>query len=178
MKAITLWQPWASLIALGVKTIETRSWGAPRSLIGQRIAIHAAKRPAKFPDMKRLILETDPDVWNRWFAAGLVSERGELDFLPYGAVVGTSMLVDCVRMVARDDDNDDDRPILVVGDRALTLWERHRPGWPYEIGSNVTGQRPYGDFRPGRWAWLLGDSESFDNPIAATGRQGIWEWTP
>lgn len=26
MKAIRLWQPWASLIALGHKTIETRSW--------------------------------------------------------------------------------------------------------------------------------------------------------
>lgn len=26
MKAITLWQPWASLIATGAKTFETRSW--------------------------------------------------------------------------------------------------------------------------------------------------------
>lgn len=26
MKAISLWQPWASAIALGFKTVETRSW--------------------------------------------------------------------------------------------------------------------------------------------------------
>lgn len=26
MKAISLWQPWATAMALGVKTIETRSW--------------------------------------------------------------------------------------------------------------------------------------------------------
>jgi hypothetical protein len=26
MKAITLWQPWASLIAIGAKKYETRSW--------------------------------------------------------------------------------------------------------------------------------------------------------
>ncbi len=26
MKAITLWQPWASLIAIGAKQYETRSW--------------------------------------------------------------------------------------------------------------------------------------------------------
>ena len=32
MKALTLHQPWASLIAHGVKTIETRSWAPPRSL--------------------------------------------------------------------------------------------------------------------------------------------------
>lgn len=66
-RAITLWQPWATLCVLerscdcgaapgGVhrgacpqhvrpwKTIETRSWKAPEWLIGQRIAIHAAAR--------------------------------------------------------------------------------------------------------------------------------------
>ena len=30
MKAISLWQPYASLIAAGVKTIETRGWAPPR----------------------------------------------------------------------------------------------------------------------------------------------------
>jgi hypothetical protein len=42
MKAITLHQPWATLVAFGFKTIETRTWPAPSSLIGERIAIHAA----------------------------------------------------------------------------------------------------------------------------------------
>ena len=31
MKAISLWQPWASLVAEGVKTIETRSWAPPKN---------------------------------------------------------------------------------------------------------------------------------------------------
>jgi len=44
MYAITLWQPWATAMAAGFKTIETRPWPAPKNLIGQRIAIHAAKR--------------------------------------------------------------------------------------------------------------------------------------
>ena len=44
MKAITLWEPWATLVATGVKTWETRSWRFPQSLRGERIAIHAAKR--------------------------------------------------------------------------------------------------------------------------------------
>ena len=43
MKTISLWQPYASLIAAGVKTIETRGWAPPKGLMGQRIAIHAAK---------------------------------------------------------------------------------------------------------------------------------------
>jgi len=40
--ALTVRQPWASLIAAGFKTIENRSWER-RSVIGKRIAIHAAK---------------------------------------------------------------------------------------------------------------------------------------
>lgn len=44
MKAITLWQPWASLIALGLKTIETRGHDHFKWLKGQRIAIHAGKQ--------------------------------------------------------------------------------------------------------------------------------------
>ena len=47
MLALTLWQPYATLIACGAKTIETRSWAAPESLIGQRLAIHAAVRPVR-----------------------------------------------------------------------------------------------------------------------------------
>ena len=44
VKAITLHEPWASLIIDGHKTVETRSWAPPVNLIGHRIAIHAGKR--------------------------------------------------------------------------------------------------------------------------------------
>ena len=45
MKAITLAPAMGeSLIADGRKSIETRAWRPPHSLIGQRIAIHAGKR--------------------------------------------------------------------------------------------------------------------------------------
>ena len=74
MKAISLWQPWASLIAVGAKPFETRDWPPPRSLIGERIAIHAAKRPVNAEDRE-------------WAA-----RHGCLD-LPLGAVVCTALLV-------------------------------------------------------------------------------------
>lgn len=49
MKALTVWQPWASLISLGWKRYEFRSHArVPRSIIGGRIAIHAgARKPVK-----------------------------------------------------------------------------------------------------------------------------------
>lgn len=44
MKALTIWQPWASLIDVGAKPYEFRGWRAPRSIVGQRIVNHAAAR--------------------------------------------------------------------------------------------------------------------------------------
>ena len=43
MYAITILQPWAHLIAIGVKDIENRGWVPSEKYIGQRIAIHAGK---------------------------------------------------------------------------------------------------------------------------------------
>jgi len=45
MKTISLWQPWATLVALKWKTIETRTHARFQSLLTQqRIAIHAAQK--------------------------------------------------------------------------------------------------------------------------------------
>jgi hypothetical protein len=48
MKAITLHRPWSSLIACGLKTIETRTHDRLRRLAGQTIAIHAAQKWDEF----------------------------------------------------------------------------------------------------------------------------------
>lgn len=187
MRALTLWQPWASLIALGVKTIETRSWKAPDALIGQRIAIHAAKRPAKFDDMKRLIMETDPTVWNRWFEAGLVSARGELDFVPYGAVVATAHLDGCIPIT--DYATMGDPECIVTHMDGIDHWIPGDEDQSAAYGSaipdpgaglirDITDQMPFGDYRTCRWAWMLNDLEPLSDPLPATGRQGLWNWSP
>jgi len=48
-------QPWASLIVLGVKGIENRSWAAPPALIGQRIAIHASANPPALTSWSEIV---------------------------------------------------------------------------------------------------------------------------
>jgi len=73
MKAITLWQPWASWIAWGWKTIETRRHNLLRVLSGQTIAIHAGKRwhdealqiaqDWLTREQWNRTLELDPDTW-------------------------------------------------------------------------------------------------------------------
>jgi hypothetical protein len=55
MKALTIWQPWASLIMIGAKPYEFRGWRPPHWLIGQRLAIHAGARPVKRAEVWALL---------------------------------------------------------------------------------------------------------------------------
>lgn len=45
LRALSIQHPWAAAIAYGAKTVENRTWPAPRWAIGQVIAIHASKKP-------------------------------------------------------------------------------------------------------------------------------------
>lgn len=87
MKAISLWQPWATLIAIGAKQIETRSWAT--SYRGP-IAIHAAKRK-----VKRELIELARDI-DFQAAFGTANLYPLLNDLPLGAIVAVAELVACV----------------------------------------------------------------------------------
>lgn len=46
MKAISIKQPWAYLIAAGIKDIENRTWKCQEKYIGERVLIHASAKHA------------------------------------------------------------------------------------------------------------------------------------
>lgn len=92
MKVISLWQPWASLIALGLKQIETRSW--PTTYRGP-LLIHAAKKWNR--ELEKL--------WCKWMPNTAVIEQSVVasyavrcDVVPLGAIVCQCELVDCREM--------------------------------------------------------------------------------
>ena len=85
MKALSLWQPWATLMAIGAKRIETRGWSTKYR---GPLAIQAAKRFAQ--DERHLCME-EP-FWSALTAAGLT----KLSDLPLGALVCVVDLVDVV----------------------------------------------------------------------------------
>lgn len=91
--AISLHQPYASLIISGAKQWETRHWRAPDRVIGQRVAIHAAKRRVA------LLHESDQE-----FFEACAETLGDdwLRSLPFGAIVGTAVLARC-HQIARVD---------------------------------------------------------------------------
>lgn len=85
-RAITLTQPWASLMAYGHKRIETR--GRPSNYRGW-VAIHAAKG---FPeDCRHLCL--DEPFRSRLVASGFK----KVEDLPVGKVVAILRFTDCVK---------------------------------------------------------------------------------
>lgn len=90
MKAITLHQPYASLIAAGAKTIETRSWPPPQSMRGEPIAIHAGKVTAD-PHCGLFSRECERILGPGW--------RTDL---PAGAVVAIARLADWHRTCERN----------------------------------------------------------------------------
>ncbi len=81
MKALSLTQPWATLIAIGAKRVETRSWSTNfRGLI----AIHASKG---FPKWAHEYITAD-HFWHRLYHAGYTKPK---DF-PLGAIIATAQL--------------------------------------------------------------------------------------
>lgn len=180
--AVTEAQPGATLVALGVKTILTRSKPAPASLIGQRFAIHAG---AKAPTVGAIGAwhvgrEHRPHHPPGWVAWRSTTKPGDLFAseqtvpLPLGCVVATAVLADCVPIVDGLGAPDDPLPRVcnvVVANRGLRLMR------PYTYPSeDITDQLPYGDFTPGRWGWCPTGVEACE-PIPAKGHPGVWPWT-
>ena len=104
MKVLSLWQPWCSLCVeidpktgQPYKTIETRGWQSPKSLIGQRIALHAAKRrPPGGLGVGPWWVGVEPIY--RGFPALFTRDRDGCIPLPLGAIVATCTLEDVVPM--------------------------------------------------------------------------------
>ena len=150
MKALTIMQPHATLIAEGVKDKETRGRRPPDKLIGERFAIHAGMKepPAAFP-------EAFPDVHNAmWDVYG---ESNWPDIIPYGAIVATARLAFAGRVVTHG--------------RAWVTYFNDDSGEHGRVELD-----PFGDYAPGRWIWFLDEVRKLDEPYAIRGKQGFWEW--
>ena len=180
MKALTVRQPWASLIAAGVKTIETRSWSTKYR---GPLAIHAGKHEPAVSAYQHLPLDQSM-LWlqgctragissadTRRFASGYSgSWWPDAKKMPLGAVVATCTLADVVPIV--DAPNLAGHPRVRISGRSGPAHVLRPPDGP---ASNVTDQLPFGDFAPGRYAFLLTDIAPCD-PVPAKGRQGLWDW--
>ena len=124
MHAIALHQAWASLIALGTKAVETRSWPAPALLVGQTIAIHAGKRVVRKPGVA-IENEMRARLGEDWHRT-----------IPAGAVLATATLAGVARVKhvnpttghAVDDGSTEVRYAAGVGRTRIDPWGDFIPG--------------------------------------------------
>lgn len=154
MKALTIWQPWASLIMIGAKPYEFRGYAAPRFVRSKRIVIHAGARPVRPAEIDDLLRRLDLESRG----CGAPEERTCLDvdlaralllkvraahkcrLLPLSMALGTAMLgepvqsCDLFKMVVADSDR--------------------------------------GNFN---WAWPLSDIRHFEPPLPMRGAQGFFD---
>lgn len=150
MKALTLWQPWATLVAMEAKKIETRCWSTK---FRGEIAIHAAANlPAKYLGKSA---RTEPF---RDELADLFCVRRDRDErtgkhvddilrgLPKGKVV-------CIVR------------LLEIEEIGVMLRE------------NIpTRERIFGNYEDGRYAWHLQMVDVIEPPIPAKGQRLLWNW--
>lgn len=132
MKAISLWQPWATLIAIGAKRFETRSWAPPTNVIGTRIAICAAQK-AVGPIWRTLDLATRRSIAQALQRADLDAPNPPYQWhpvnMPLGSVVCTALLWSAIKV-----QNDSYPAPDLFGDysRGRWVWElREVEAYPY-----------------------------------------------
>lgn len=159
MKALTLWQPWASLIMIGAKPYEFRKWDftEPRrpgvvkttptfaKLVGQRIVIHAGARPPKKAELEDIIARIDDGE------SALIAEAakpfiervidGEIK-LPLAHALGTA----------------------VIG----------QPQKSFDLFKHIVADSDRLDHQ--MYAWPVSDVQPFPSPVPAFGAQGFWNW--
>lgn len=143
MKALTVWQPWASMIMAGWKRHEWRGHDRGRAFAGQRIVIHAGARPiqrADLVDLKYRLttgltdLEIEPCL-------ALVDRLFDGGTLPLASGLGTVLLGTPRRATA-----------IMSGVADPDRIDQHMWGWP------VSDPRPFEPVVPSRgfqgfWPW-------------------------
>jgi hypothetical protein len=152
MKALTLWQPWGTLIILGAKPYEFRRWdyrSRYSNLEGQRIVIHAGSRPVRLDEVRDILARIDAGysaleqqiavpllerIWNAHKGEGVVE---------LSAGLGTAIL--------------------------------GKPRRPLELFGGKINDSDRIDHSI--WAWPLSEVERWEEPIPCRGAQGFWNWS-
>jgi hypothetical protein len=155
MKALTVWQPWASLIMIGAKPYEFRRWNFTdrpqyRTLAGQRIVIHAGAPKVRTDEVEDIITRIAEgesaliDAIAAPFLARLLEAcRAKQQIIPLSAALGTAVI------------GEPQRAAVLFADKVAD--------------SDRLDQHMY--------AWPMTDPRPFAEPIPAKGAQQFWRWS-
>lgn len=159
MKALSIKQPWASLIAHGIKDIENRTWATKYR---GRIYIHSSLNPS----FHNLTLNLSHDQIDAIVSYGHyhpnygISLDTRDDSYKYGAIIGEVDIIDCVI----------NHP---------SIWAEYTEGVAYNKNAYPNGvAHHHGIGRKGTvYNWVLANAELYDEPILnVKGKLSLWEY--
>lgn len=148
MKALSLTQPFASLVAIGAKTVWTGDWF---TTYRGPLAIHAA---SEFPRHERTLCVSEP-FYSALKKANLNANLRPEKILPLGAIVAVVELVD----------------VVMIQDFKSALALLGHTGSPDRLKVEMA----FGDYRPERFMWFFKDVRRLPAPIPARGALQLWE---
>lgn len=146
MKALTFTQPWATLIAIGAKRIDTRSWGTDYR---GPLAIHAAKNLGPVGGKRGLVEQCDAPAFEWAFRIHGPPYDNHTNPFPLGAIMAVAVLANVRRI-----------------DMALRAEVLAQAITPNEI--------EFGDYSSGRYAWFLEDVQPCE-PVPCNGARSLWD---
>lgn len=147
MRAITLMQPYATLLIKGIKHHETRSWPLPSTVGGLRVLVHAGKE--WHPDFPRDVAAMDfHDLVLDRHCIG-IGGRDYRRTMPTSAILGSLIFKDCGQ-------------VSPSGDLPFSM---------------TAYQLSFGDYSALRWVWRCVERIEFAVPIVPVrGKQGVWTY--
>ena len=162
MRCISLWQPWASLMALDQKRIETRSF---RTHHRGPLLIQAGKKWSRMQQ----------GICNQFPYSEFVNGK---DDLPLGAIV---CVVNLTAVFPVEKIREKDQALLTRKATQEKLeFEVHgtkcpRPRDVYDDQVQRPFETVFGDYTDGRYGWLCEDVVRFEDPVPCTGKQGFFD---
>lgn len=159
MRAITIKQPWASLIVEGIKDVENRTWRCPQKYIGKRVLVHAGSTCEK-RHWSALNENQLRDIRNTHFYNDFV------DNLPAGAIIGSVKIVDCVV-----------NHKSVWAEKTFEMVDQYCKTGCY--GTNKCTNKCF-NFNSKEndliYNWVLANPIKFSEPIPCRGKLSFWEY--
>lgn len=156
MRLISLWEPWATLMALDKKRIETRSWRT--SYVGW-LAIQASKGGLS---KRELFTVCEDPAFQRalgWEHSLLPFEAKRAIFRP-GHIVAVVYMTGCYQT------------------KSFIRQSTGRGGYNNLAPILTPEEEPFGDFSPGRFGWTTEKCFRLSDPIPFKAKQGLCDVGP
>lgn len=158
VKALSLWQPWASLWAAGVKPYETRDWATKYR---GPLLIHAAKADVRA--FTKLVGVRHANILRRaCFEAGLPT----VEDLPRGSIVGGGEMYHAAKVLSVSEDG-------VAGPSVIHA--RFAGQERVSVHTAEAHEMVLGDVRAGRWLWFIRHHDMLVTPVPWRGRQSLFD---